>query len=124
MTDDVRISRNDEKDRYEILVDGDIAGYTEFEEDTEGRLVFPHTEIDPAYGGRGLGTKLVAAAMADEAARGDVVVPVCPFIVTYLQKHEVPGLKAVWRERDVETAEHASTAEPTPGDEGVGTPRG
>ncbi|MBF4562732.1 N-acetyltransferase [Microbacterium sp. VKM Ac-2870] len=124
MSDDIRIARNDEQHRYEILVDGEIAGFTEFEEDAEGRLVFPHTEIDPAYGGRGLGTKLVASAMADEATRGDVIVPECPFIVTYLQKHDVPGLQIAWRERDIEIAEHASTAERTPGDEGVGTPRG
>jgi len=124
MTDDVRIARNDEKNRYEILVDGEIAGFTEFERDAEGRFVFPHTEIDPAYGGRGLGTKLVAAAMEGEAARGETVVPECPFVVTYLQKHDVPGLQIAWRERDVETAQHASPSEPTPGDEGVGTSRG
>jgi len=123
MSDDIRITRNDEQNRYDILVDGQLAGFSEFEEDAEGRLVFPHTEIDPAYGGRGLGTKLVAAAMEDEAARGDVVVPECPFVVRYLQNNEVPGLKIAWRDSAVETAEHASTAERTPGDEGVGTPR-
>jgi predicted GNAT family acetyltransferase len=70
MSDDIRIARNDDADRYEILVDGRVAGFTEYEADAEGRHVFPHTEIDPAYGGRGLGTKLVAAAMEGEAARG------------------------------------------------------
>lgn len=124
MSDDIRIARNDDADRYEILVDGRVAGFTEYEEDAEGRHVFPHTEIDPAYGGRGLGTKLVAAAMEGEAARGMSVVPVCPFVVRYLQKNEVPGLAVAWREGDVEAAAHASTAEPTPGDEGVGSSRG
>lgn len=124
MSDDIRIARNDEKNRYEIIVDDEVAGYAEFDEDAGRRLVFSHTEIDPAYGGRGLGTKLVAAAMADEASRGDTIVPECPFVVAYLQKNEVPGLQIVWRERDIETAEHASTAERTPGDEGVGAPRG
>lgn len=124
MSDDIRIARNDDADRYEILVDGRVAGFTEYEEGAEGRHVFPHTEIDPAYGGRGLGTKLVAAAMEGEAARGVSVVPVCPFVVRYLQKNEVPGLAVTWREGDVEAAAHASTAEPTPGDEGVGSSRG
>lgn len=124
MSDDIRIERNDEKDRYEILVDGLVAGFTEFEADAEDRHVFPHTEIDPAYGGRGLGTRLVGAAMEGEAARGATVVPVCPFVVTYLQKHDVPGLAIAWRDGDVEAAAHASTAEPTPADEGVGSSRG
>ncbi len=62
--------------------------------------------------------------MEGESARGVPVVPVCPFVVSYLQKNEVPGLAVAWREGDVEAASAASTAEPTPGDEGVGSSRG
>lgn len=120
MSENVTVVRNDEAGRYEISVDGAVAGFTEFAPDAEGRLVFPHTSIDPAFGGRGLGSRLIAEAMADVAARGETVVPVCSFVVKYLQGHDVPGLAVHWRERDVETAAHARTDEPTPGDEGVG----
>lgn len=117
----IEVVRNDAKERYEITLDGKVAGFTTFEPDGSGRFAFPHTEIDPAYGGRGLGTRLVADAMTDVAERGETVVPVCPFVVRYLQQHEVPGLAIHWRERDVEVAAQADgTGERVPADEGVG----
>lgn len=95
MTDsDITVTRGD--DRYEIRVDGTVAGYTLFRPDAEGRLVFPHTMVDPAYKGQGLGSILVGRAMADEAARGETVVPVCPFVQRYLRGHDIPGLRIVW----------------------------
>lgn len=125
MTDDIDVTRNDGKSRYDITVDGVLAGFTEFFHDGgPGRLIFPHTEIDPAFGGRGLGTTLVARAMADVAERGEIVIPVCPFVVKYLKEHDVPGLTVEWRSRDREVGEAAPTDEPTPGDEGVGNWRG
>jgi len=98
MSDDapVHVSRNDAEGRYEIRVGDDVAGYTEFEADRRGRLVFPHTEMDPAFAGRGLASQLVGGAMADVSARGETVVPLCPFVVKYLRSHEVDGLVIDW----------------------------
>lgn len=120
MTEGIRVVRNDAQEQYEIIVDGTVAGFTEFVPDSNGRLIFPHTQIDPAFGGRGLGSTLVGEAMTDVAARGETVVPVCPFVVKYLKTHEVPGLDIHWRPRDVEVAEQAPDVEKHPGDEGVG----
>jgi len=99
VSDDVQttVSRNDEKGRYEIRLGDTVAGFTQFRADEQGRLVFPHTEIDPAFGGRGLGSVLVGGALADVAARGETVVPVCPFVVKYLRGNDVEGLDVAWR---------------------------
>ncbi|MBV0893783.1 GNAT family N-acetyltransferase [Microbacterium sp. NC79] len=97
-TETTLVRRNEEAGRYEILVDDVVAGFTEFTE-RQGAFLFPHTEIDPAFGGRGLGSTLVAGAMADSAARGDTVVPLCPFVVKYLRGHDVPGLTISWPPR-------------------------
>ncbi|HEX7246548.1 MAG TPA: GNAT family N-acetyltransferase, partial [Actinomycetota bacterium] len=91
-----RVVRNDEAGRYEIRLGEALGGYTEFRVDRHGRLVFPHTEIDPAFAGQGLGGILVGRAMADVAERGETVVPRCPFVVRYLRRHEVPGLRIDW----------------------------
>lgn len=90
------VTRNDEKNRYEIHVDGAVAGYTLVRVDGAGRTVLPHTVIDPAYEGQGLGKLLVADALADLARREDEVVPVCPFVARYLGSHDVPGLTVTW----------------------------
>lgn len=92
------VVRNDEQRRYEIHVDDTVAGFTRFRPDDQGRLVFPHTVIDPAFSGRGLGGTLVAGAMADAAARGETVVPTCPFVVKYLREHPVDGLAVHWQD--------------------------
>lgn len=99
MSDDVQttVHRNDEKGRYEIRQGDTVAGFTLFRPDAHGRLVFPHTEIDPAFSGRGLGSVLVGRALADVAARGESIVPVCPFVVKYVRSHDVDGLDVHWR---------------------------
>jgi predicted GNAT family acetyltransferase len=91
-----RVARDDEKGRYEIHLGDVLGGFTEFAPDSHGRLVFPHTEIDPAFKGQGLGGILVGRALADVASRGETIVPRCPFVVRYLRSHDVPGLEIDW----------------------------
>ncbi|KAA9106620.1 N-acetyltransferase [Microbacterium rhizomatis] len=90
------VTRNDAAGRYEIHVGDVLGGFTEFRVDSRGRLVFPHTSIDPAFAGRGLGAVLVGDAMKDAVARHETVVPECPYVVRFLQKHEVEGLEIDW----------------------------
>lgn len=90
------VVRNDDEGRYEIRVGDVLGGFTQFRRDSHGRLVFPHTEIDPAFTGRGLGGILVGRAMADVASRGETIVPRCPFVVRYLRSNDVPGLLIDW----------------------------
>ena len=92
----VTVTRNEEAGRYEIHVGDELGGFSEVELDDEGRWVFPHTEVDPAFAGHGLGGKLVGEAMADAAAHDATVVPLCSFVATYLRGHEVAGLRIDW----------------------------
>lgn len=90
------VTRNEDRSRYDIHVGDVLAGFTEVVYDGHGRAVFPHTEIDHAFSGRGYGGILVGAAMTDAAARGETVVPQCSFVARYLEKREVPGLDIHW----------------------------
>ena len=92
----VLVTRNDEDRRYEVHVDDVLAGFTVFRADARGRLHFPHTEVDPAFRGRGLAQTVVGEAMADAARRGETVVPHCPVVAKYLRDHDVPGLTVEW----------------------------
>ncbi|WP_217178593.1 GNAT family N-acetyltransferase [Streptomyces sp. AC495_CC817] len=95
---DIAVSRNDEASRYEITVDGGLAGFAEFDR-RPGAIRFIHTEVDPAFQGRGLAGILAKDALADAASSGDAIVPLCPYIAKYLETHEVPGAEIRWPER-------------------------
>ena len=85
------VTRNDEQQRYEIRVDGELAGFTLFHPDRvdEDVLVFPHTEIDDRFAGQGLAKQLIAAALDDVRGRNLRIVPQCPFVRGFVEKN--PG---------------------------------
>jgi predicted GNAT family acetyltransferase len=72
--------------RYEVRVDGELAGYAEYIL-TEGLMTFTHTEIEPAFEGRGLGSVLTREALDDVRARELAVLPLCPFVKGWIQRH-------------------------------------
>ena len=82
---DTQVVRDDAGHRYEVRVDGALAGVAEFRE-APGCVLFTHTEVDDAYAGQGLGTVLAREAVADAVARGATIVPYCPFVATYLRR--------------------------------------
>lgn len=85
-TEKIAVERNDAAGRYDITVDGEPAGFTEFV-DRGGQRIFPHTELDDRFSGRGLSSILVREALADSRAAGQRVVPVCPLVAHYTRKH-------------------------------------
>ena len=48
---------------------------------------FLHTEVDPDAGRPGVGGTLVRAALDDVRARGGSVVPSCPFVRGWIDRH-------------------------------------
>ncbi|MEO6997138.1 MAG: GNAT family N-acetyltransferase [Terracoccus sp.] len=54
------------------------------------RVVFFHTEVDDAYGGRGLAQVLARFALDDTIAAGRTIVAVCPYIARFVERHPGP----------------------------------
>jgi uncharacterized protein len=75
-----------ERERYEIYVDGEIAGFTQYKS-RPGVIAFIHTEVEERFQGRGLGERLVAYALDDAPNRGLDVLPFCPFVQSFIQSH-------------------------------------
>lgn len=73
--------------RYEAKVGGKLAGFVEYER-REGRVIFPHTEVDDAFEGQGVGSTLAREVLHDARERGEKVVPLCPFIAGYIRRHD------------------------------------
>ena len=76
-----------EAERYEIHVDGRVAGFTEAHPRGDDLVLMPHTEVDDAYEGHGLASTLVAGALDDIRRRGLRIVVTCPYIRRFLRKH-------------------------------------
>jgi predicted GNAT family acetyltransferase len=76
---------NKAEQEFELTVDGyrAVAAY-QLEGDT---IVFTHTEVPPEIEGRGVGTKLIQAALDSARDRGLKVVPQCRFVRAYMEKH-------------------------------------
>jgi len=84
--DDVRVVDNPDELQYEVWVGPARAGFLAYRREP-GAVVLFHTEVDPAFEGQGLGSRLVAYAIADLRKRGLDLVPVCPFVSSYLRRH-------------------------------------
>ena len=58
-----------DRHRFEAVIDGKLAGFATYIRH-DGVILFPHTEVKPEFGRRGVGSALARAAFDDAAARG------------------------------------------------------
>jgi predicted GNAT family acetyltransferase len=82
----LQVNRNDRTQRYELWNDGDLVGAAAYH-DRDGRRTFTHTAVDDEREGEGLGSTLARAALDDTRAQGKAVVPICPFIAGWIDRH-------------------------------------
>ena len=86
----VEVHDASERGRYELTVDGQLAGVA-FYSRGDGEIVLKHTEVDAAFEGRGLGSRLARHVLDEARERGLRVVPLCPFMAGYIRTH--PGYR-------------------------------
>ncbi|WP_323095368.1 GNAT family N-acetyltransferase [Intrasporangium sp. YIM S08009] len=82
----IELSRSDEQSRYEAHVDDRLAGFAEFIV-AKQLIVFTHTEVDPAFEGKGVGSALARYALDDLRGKAVSVLPLCPFIKGWIERH-------------------------------------
>ena len=83
--DSNRVTHNEAKGRFEIKLETEPAILRYHRTGDTIRLI--HTEVPAALRGRGLGNQLVRAALDYAHFNQLKIVPVCPFVKAYLQKH-------------------------------------
>jgi len=72
--------------RYEARIEGEPAGFLEYVS-KRGHLALIHTEVLPAFQGRGIAGKLAAFALDDARRQGLRVIASCPSVRTYVERH-------------------------------------
>ncbi len=80
---------NRAEQEFELDIDGHraVAAYQR-----EGdRIVFTHTVVPPEVEGRGVGSRLIRAALDSARDQGLKVVPQCQFVAAFIRKHPEYG---------------------------------
>ena len=84
----MEFTRNKDRNRYEVRVDGKLAGFAEYLEMT-GLVIFSHTEVLSEFEGQGVGSGLARFALDDVRAEGTrKVQPLCVFIKGWIERHD------------------------------------
>jgi hypothetical protein len=75
------------RERFEARDEADaLAGVLTYQL-TGAIIAYTHTQVDPAFEGRGVGSALARAAMDDARDKSRMVVPICPFLSGWLDQH-------------------------------------
>jgi uncharacterized protein len=76
-----------ERNRYEAVIDGTVAGFIEYQV-ANGDRAFMHTEVSDDFEGKGVGSALAKGALEDLRARQLKVRPFCPFVSGWIRRHQ------------------------------------
>jgi uncharacterized protein len=79
------VVNNPAQNRYELVVEGHLAAT--YYKVSDGVITFIHTEVPPELGGKGVGSQLIKGALDQVRAEGRKVIPECPFVKAYIDKH-------------------------------------
>ena len=83
---DVEVTDNPDKARFEIVADGELAGFVLYHL-RDGEIAFTHTQTDDRFRGQGLAARLVRASLDEARARHLAVLPYCPFVRSWITEH-------------------------------------
>ena len=82
----ISILKSEVLNRFEIYFDGELAGFAEFKIANQ-KISYTHTEIDPRFGGKGLGSQLIKEDLDEALEQNLEVAPYCSFVSAYIKKN-------------------------------------
>jgi predicted GNAT family acetyltransferase len=82
----IEVKNNEDAKRYEVQTDNQIAELTY--ERHGNRLMLMHTTVPPALEGHGIAGKIAKFALEDARAQHLIVYPYCPYVASYIKRHQ------------------------------------
>jgi predicted GNAT family acetyltransferase len=86
VTERIEVADAPGRERYELSVDGEVVGFAAYRA-RPGLIAFLHTEVQERVQGRGLADRLIRFALEDARARDLEVLPFCPFVKAFIERH-------------------------------------
>lgn len=81
------VTHDREKRRFQIDLGNGQAAILDYHI-VDGVYVYTHTEVPPAFRGRGIADRLAVVALDTAEAEGAKVIPACSFMDTYIRRHK------------------------------------
>lgn len=76
------------KGHFEAIEEGKEAGKMTYTWAGDSKFIIDHTEVSPDFNGKGVGKKLVIAAVDYARANNLKIIPLCPFAKSVFDKVE------------------------------------
>jgi len=82
-----RVTDNQGRRRFELALEGDETAFIDYYPRADGVLVLTHAEVPEALRGSGVGGRLAAGTLDLLRARGQRMVPRCPYVAHFVARH-------------------------------------
>ncbi len=88
MVMEINHRKEENKGAFIATIDGAKAGEMTYSKAGDTLIIIDHTEVDPAFGGQGVGKKMVLAAVDFARENNIKILPLCPFAKATLDKNK------------------------------------
>jgi predicted GNAT family acetyltransferase len=83
---DLEVADNPDKERFEIVADGELAGFVQYHLRGD-EIALTHTQTDDRFRGQGIASYLVQLSLDAARERHLAVLPYCPFVRNWISGH-------------------------------------
>lgn len=84
---DIQRIDDGKKGFFKAVDDGKEAGLMTYVWAGPGKIIIDHTEVDPAFGGKGVGKQLVMEAVKYARESNIKILPLCPYAKSVFEKN-------------------------------------
>lgn len=93
--ENIPVVKNEEKERFEIEING-LFAFIDYKETSEN-IALVHTEVEPGLEGTGAAAAVVEKTLNFIKNSGKKLLPYCPYVFGYIKKH--PEWKSIVSEK-------------------------